>query len=227
MKEPVKKVRSYDSSRRRAQAQETRRVVLEAARDRFIEHGYGRTTIADVARAAGVSVETVYAAFGNKATLLHRAWDITIGGDDQEIVYHERPEIRAIREEPDLTRRLALQAALFTQTARRIVPFLLAMQGAAATEPAAAEMLAEVGRQRLEGLSVMAREAAATGQLAVSELECRDFIWATTDGALWQRLVNERGWSDEKFQEWLGQLWANALVAPAAKPAATPRRRKA
>ena len=153
--------------------------MLDAARELFVEQGYGRTTIADVARAAGVSVETVYGAFGNKATLLHRAWDVTIGGDDEEITYHERPEILALRAEPDLARRFAMQAALFTQTARRIVPFLLAVQGAAATEPAAAEMLAEMGRQRLEGLSVMAREAAATGQLAVSEQDCRDIIWAT------------------------------------------------
>jgi AcrR family transcriptional regulator len=213
MSEPVKKLRTYDSSRRQAQARETRRAVLDAARELFIEQGYGRTTIADVARAAGVSVETVYSAFGNKATLLHRAWDVTIGGDDEEITYHERPEINVLRAEPDLARRLAMQAAVFTQTARRIVPFLLAMQGAAASEPAAAEMLAEIGRQRLEGLSVMAREAAATGQLAVSEQDCRDIMWASTDGVLWQRLVNERGWSDERFQTWLGQMWINALVA--------------
>jgi AcrR family transcriptional regulator len=213
MTEPVKKMRTYDSSRRRAQARETQRAVLDAARQLFVEKGYGRTTIADVARSAGVSVETVYAAFGNKATLLHRVWDVTIGGDDEEITYHERPEILALRAEPDLARRFAMQAALFTQTARRIVPFLLAVQGAAATEPAAAEMLAEMGRQRLEGLSVMAREAAATGQLAVSETECLDFIWATTDGVLWQRLVNERGWSDERFRDWLGQMWISTLVA--------------
>jgi len=213
MTEPVKKVRTYDSSRRRAQARETQRAVLDAARGLFVEQGYGRTTIADVARSAGVSVETVYAAFGNKATLLHRVWDVTIGGDDEEITYHERPEILALRAEPDLARRFAMQAALFTQTARRIVPFLLAVQGAAATEPAAAEMLAEMGRQRLEGLSVMAREAAATGQLAVTETECRDIIWATTDGVLWKRLVNERGWSDQRFQDWLAQMWISTLVA--------------
>jgi AcrR family transcriptional regulator len=213
MTEPVKKMRTYDSSRRRAQARQTQRAVLHAARELFVEQGYGRTTIADVARSAGVSVETVYGTFGNKATLLHRVWDVTIGGDDEEITYHERPEILALRAEPDLARRFAMQAALFTRTARRIVPFLLAVQGAAATEPAAAEMLAEMGRQRLEGLSVMAREAAATGQLAVTETECRDFIWATTDGVLWQRLVNERGWSDERFQDWLGQMWISSLVA--------------
>jgi AcrR family transcriptional regulator len=215
MKEPVKKVRTYDSSRRRAQARETQRAVVEAARELFIGQGYGRTTIADIARAAGVSVETIYAAFSNKATLLHRAWDVTIGGDDEQIVYHERPEIVAIRAEPDLARRLEMQAALFTQTAHRVVPFLLAVQGAATTDPAAADMLAEMGRQRLAGMSVMAKEAAATGQLAVSEAECRDIIWATTDGVLWQRLVNERGWSDEQFEHWLAQLWISTLVAGA------------
>jgi AcrR family transcriptional regulator len=212
MKEPVKKMRAYDSSRRRAQARETQRAVLDAARGLFVERGYGRTTIADVARAAGVSVETVYGAFGNKATLLHRVWDVSIGGDDEEITYHERPEILALRAEPDLARRLAMQAALFTETAHRIVPILLAVQGAAATEPAAADMLAEIGRQRLAGLSVMAKEAAATGRLAVTEQACRDILWATTDGVLWHRLVNERGWSDEQFQEWLGQMWISTLV---------------
>ncbi|MEO7430336.1 MAG: helix-turn-helix domain-containing protein, partial [Acidimicrobiales bacterium] len=62
--EPVK--RSYDSSRRRAQAAETRAVIVRAGCDLFIEQGYGRTTVADIARAAGVSVETIYASFGNK-----------------------------------------------------------------------------------------------------------------------------------------------------------------
>lgn len=103
----------------------------------------------DVARAAGVSVETVYGAFGNKATLLHRVWDVTIGGDDQQITYHQRPEVQAVLAEADLASRFAAQAALFSVTARRIVPLIVAIQGAAASEPAAAEMLAEIGRQRL------------------------------------------------------------------------------
>ena len=78
MGEAVKR-RSYDSSRRRAQAKETRSAIVVAARDLFIEQGYGRTTMSDIARAAMVSVETIYAAFGNKATVLHKAWDVTVG----------------------------------------------------------------------------------------------------------------------------------------------------
>jgi len=211
MDESVKR-RSYDSSRRRAQAQENQSAIVHAARDLFIEQGYGRTTIADVARAAGVSVETIYAAFGNKATLLHRAWDITVGGDDADIVFHERPEVMAIRSEPDLAKRLMLHATFSTQTARRIAPFQLMVQSAAGADPAALAMLEEMGRQRLAGMTVMADEVAKSGQLAVSVEECRDVLWSMTDGVLWDRLVNVRGWTNERFADWLGRLWVQLLV---------------
>lgn len=207
---PVK--RSYDASRRRAQASETRTLIVRTARDLFLARGYGATTIADVASGAGVSVETIYAAFKNKATLLHRAWDITIGGDEQDVTYHERPEVTVIRDEPDLARRFVAFAALFTRTAQRIAPFQLMVQSAAGADPAAAAMLAEMGRQRLTGMGVMAADAVKTGQLAVTEEECRDIVWSMTDGVLWHRLVNERGWSNERFAEWLAAVWTRLLV---------------
>lgn len=208
----VVKRRSYDATRRRAQADETRAAIVRAARDLFIERGYGHTTMTDIARAAGVSVETIHKSVGTKAVLLHRSWDITVGGDEQDLVFHERPEVLAIRSEPDLARRLMLHARFATQTAKRIAPFQLMVQSAAGADPAAAAMLEEMGRQRLAGISVMAAEAAGTGQLAVPEDECRDVIWSMTDGMLWHRLVNERGWSNERFAEWLGNVWVDRLV---------------
>ena len=210
--EKVVKRRSYDASRRRAQADENRSAIVYAARDLFIERGYGHTTVADIARLAGVSVETVYASVGNKRDLLHKAWDITVGGDEQDIVFHERPEVVAIRNEPDLARRLRLHAAFSTQTAQRIAPFQLMVQSAAGADPAAAAMLQEMARQRLVGIGVMAAEAAKTGQLAVPEEECRDVVWSMTDGMLWHRLVNERGWTNERFAEWLAKVWIDRLV---------------
>ena len=212
MSDPVK--RPYDGTRRQQQARETRRAVLRAAHDLFVQQGYARTTIATVAQEAGVSAETDYAAFKTKATLLQRVWDVTIGGDDEEIVYHERPEILALRAETDLARRLRLQAPLTTAVARRTGPFMRALEAAAGADPAAADLLTEVHRQRLEGLSVMARGAAATGQLAVPEEVCRDLKWATTDSVLWYRLVVQRGWSDEQFAEHLGSTWVSWLVRP-------------
>lgn len=212
------KRRAYDSSRRRAQATETRAAIVRTARDLFVERGYGRTTLADIAAAAGVSVETIYASVGNKAELLQRAWDITVGGDDRDVAFHERPEVLAIRDERDLARRLRMQAELATRTARRIAPFQIMVASAAGADPAAAALLEEMGRQRLAGIGVLAAEAAATGRLAVSEEEYLDVVWSMTDGMLWHRLVNERGWTDERFAEWLGQVWVDRMVAKRDRP---------
>lgn len=215
--------RPYDSSRRQEQARQTRREILRAAHDLFVVQGYGRTTIADVARAAGVSPETIYATYKNKATLMHRVWDVTVGGDDEEVVFHERPEVQAIRAEPDLARRLMMHARMATATARRMTPLVLAVQGSSGAEESARAMVEEMDRQRYEGMGVMAAEAAKTGQLAVSEQECRDLVWSTTDGLLWHRLVQVRGWSDEQYADWLGRMWVATLVDPTMKPRRTTR----
>ena len=204
--------RSYDSSRRQEQARQTRLAVLRAAHDLFVEQGYGRTTIADIARAAGVSAETIYATFKNKANLLHRVWDMTIGGDDAEVVFHERPEIQAIRAEPDLAQAVVLHARMSTAAARRMAPFLLALtvrrgDGAGRRRDARRGRPPAPGRDGRDG-----REAAGTGQLAVTEEQCRDLVWAMTDGVLWHRLVVERGWTDEQYADWLGRMWVAALV---------------
>ena len=93
MRDEVK--RPYRSARRREQAGETRQRIIRAAHDLFVNQGYGRTTMADVANAAGVAVETVYAAFRNKPTLLRQVWYATFRGDEQDIRLLDRPEIRA------------------------------------------------------------------------------------------------------------------------------------
>jgi hypothetical protein len=119
----------------------------------------------------------------------------------------------AIRNEPDLAERFMTHARVSTATARRMTPFVRSVEGAAASEESAAAMVVEMERQRLAGMTVMAREAAATGQLKVSEDECRDVVWSMTDGHLWHQLVVERGWTDEQFAEWLGRIWVSMLVA--------------
>jgi AcrR family transcriptional regulator len=210
MMEAVK--RPYHSKRRREQATETRRRILSAAHDLFVGQGYGRTTIAEVARAAGVAVETVYAAYRNKPTLLRQVWYATMRGDEHDIRLLDRPEIRAVLSEPDLATRLRAHAVVMIPVWRRITPLLRALQGAATSEPAAAAMLAEFDERRLGAASHYAQAAATTGRLAVSEQECRDLLAATMDGALWHRLVTERGWSEDRYAQLLGTMWVAALV---------------
>ncbi len=212
MAETVNRKRTYDSSRRQEQARETRRAILRAAYDLFVERGYGRATMAAIGQRAGVATETVYANFSNKPTLLEHVWDVTIGGDDEEIVFHERPEILALRREPNLARRLKMMAHVARSTNERTAPFIKALEGAGASEPVAAQMVQEIDRQRLAGISLMAREAAATGQLAVSEEEFRDVVWAMNRGDLWDLLVRKGGWDGDRFERWLAEVWKRALV---------------
>lgn len=210
MKQKVK--RSYQSTRRIEQATETRRRILRAAHDLFVGQGYGRTTIAGVADAAGVAVETVYAAYRNKPTLLGQVWYATFRGDEEDIRLLDRPEIRAVLAEPDLATRLRAHAAAMTPVFRRITPLFRALQGAATSEPAAAAMLAEFDERRLDAAGHYAQAAEATGQLAVSEQECREVLAATLDGALWHRLVEEGGWSEDRFAQLLGTIWVATLT---------------
>lgn len=207
--------RRYDSTRRRQQAEENRRRILAAAHELFVGKGYGATTVAEVAAAAGVAVETVYAAFRNKPTLLHRAWDVAVGGDEQDVHVLDRPEMRAVLGEPALATRFARLATVNTAIMRRTARLRMAVQGAGGDDPSAAELLAEIDRARLEAMGVHARAATATGQLTVGEEECRDILFATTDGSLWLNLVGRRGWTDARYAAWLARLWVAMLVDPA------------
>lgn len=204
--------RQYDSRRRQEQATETRRNVIAAANELFIAQGYGQTTIKQVAARAGVSVETVYATFGTKAALLRHVWYVDFRGDEADVTLYDRAEMQSILAEPDLPTRIRRHAVFVTASNRRIFPLLNALTGAAASETDAAAMLAEWAQRRLDVATRYAHAAAATGQLAVSEEECSDVLFATMDGTLWAQLVGQRGWSDERFSNWLATIWIGALV---------------
>lgn len=204
--------RQYDSRRRQEQAAETRRTIIAAANELFIAQGYGQTTIKQVAARAGVSVETVYATFGTKASLLRHVWYVDFRGDEADVALYDRQEMQSILAEPDLSERIRRHAVFVTASNRRIFPLLDALTGAAASEPDAAAMLAEWADRRLDVATRYAHAAAATGQLGVSEEECRDVLFATMDGTLWAQLVGQRGWSDERFSTWLAATWIGALV---------------
>jgi AcrR family transcriptional regulator len=62
--------RRYHSPLRAAQAEATRRRVVVAALERFAAQGFGGTSVAEIARSAGVAPETIYGTFGTKQGVL-------------------------------------------------------------------------------------------------------------------------------------------------------------
>src|SRR4051812_48402975 len=63
-------------SLRKRQAQLTRAEILKAARRLFAERGYPRTSVRDIAKAAGVSAQTVYDSIGSKQAVVARLNDL-------------------------------------------------------------------------------------------------------------------------------------------------------
>ena len=131
--------RPYDATERRRLAErqrlETRRRIAAAARQRFLEEGYTATTIAEVARTAGVAVQTIYSAVGGKADLLVEVVSRTIAGDDRDVMLLDREWMTALRAEPDPRRQVGIFADEMTAIGARVVPLFLMMRAAAASDP--------------------------------------------------------------------------------------------
>lgn len=65
------KTRKYDSSNRKAQAEERRALVMKCAADLLADTNNDEIRLEDVAQAAGVSVQTILRAFGSKDGLVN------------------------------------------------------------------------------------------------------------------------------------------------------------
>jgi AcrR family transcriptional regulator len=214
MSESVKPRRRYDASGRRARAQQTRDEIAEVARQLFVENGYTGTTIADVARQASVSPETIYKAFGSKRALLDAAVTSSIRGDTEATPLRARPEIDAIRQEPDPRRQLEMYGHLLAQVNPRLAPLVRVMREAASSDPELAAALSELNGNRLESMNEFASLLARRRALrpGISKPRARDVLWTLNSPELYELLVLERGWSDREYARWVASQLTAALL---------------
>src|SRR3954462_6733091 len=135
MIEPVNPKRSYDSPRRREQAAATRRDILAAAQRLFEGQGYSATTMAAIAKEAGVVPKTVYASFETKSGVLRELWNLLLRGDDADVPVMNRTWYREVLEEPDPERQLRLNARNARAVKLRIAPLIEVIRNAASADP--------------------------------------------------------------------------------------------
>ncbi len=214
MKSSSRQPRSYDVSRRQEQARQNRRAVLDAAHRRFVADGYAATTIAAVAADAGVSIETIYKSVGKKPELAKAVFDVAVVGDDEDVPMLQREFVARNAAEPDPRRKLAQYGEHLAGVAPRISPLLLVIRDAAAIDAGAAAVWEQAQAERLTGMTVFAAHLDEGGHLraGVSREEARDVLWAHNSVELWDLLVRQRGWTDDRFGAWIGQQLVAALI---------------
>jgi AcrR family transcriptional regulator len=196
---PVKARRRYDASGRRRAAARRRAAVLDAAARLFAAHGYAGTTIAAVAAAAGVSVETVYKRFGGKAGLVRALWERGLAGEGPE--HAEWRSDRAASSVTDPRTLIRRWTELGAEVAPRAAPVLLMIRAAAGTDPEMARLRDRIHTERLERMEHNAGALAAHLRDGVTVAQARDVLVAYTTAELFESLVLHQGWSPEEFAD--------------------------
>ena len=182
--------------------------MLAAAGRLLAAHGYAGTTIAAVAGEAGVAAETVYAAFGNKRTLVGELVRTSVRGDGSAPAA-EQAGAAAVAAATDQREQVRLFAADVVERLERVGPVLQAL--AAEAEAELAELLASVDRDRLEGLCRFVGMLERGGPLRVDADAAAETVWALASPELHRMLVARRGWSRERYCDWLADTLAAAL----------------
>ena len=215
--------RRYDNSRRQAQVRATRLKVIEAAKRLFIEHGYPATTIEAIAEAADTPLPTLYRLFGSKRALLAAVLDTSFGGDDRPVAFGDRPAARAALAEPDP----ATMVNAFARIARELMDRSSAIQHVLATaaqvDADAAELRAEIHRQRYTGQSRIVAALEARGALDpdLDTAEAADIVYAVMSPDVHRILTAERGWPADRYERWIARS-LEGLLRTSQHPAAAP-----
>jgi AcrR family transcriptional regulator len=200
MSQPVK--RAYSSSLRQQQAAQTRERILDSAGELFLSAGYPATTIRQIAEGAGVAVDTVYATFGTKVRVLTALIDRNLAPAGQASVL-DRPEARAVRDEPDQRRQVRLFAEDMARLSERVRPVFEMLRVAAAVEPDVAPVYREMEEQRARNMRHAVEWIAARGPLRVPVDHAVDVLWALVSPDVARLLCDLRGWSASDYADWL------------------------
>ena len=208
------KTRRYDNSQRTNAARQTRRAVVAAAYDLFVANGYPGTTLAAIAERAGVSVQTVYAQFGNKSTVLKEVVDQSVAGDDEPTPINQREWVRDILAEPDPRAKLARQAGEVARIMHRSYRLDAVLRSAAPLDADAEALWHKGSRQRHAGMKELAGHLRETGHLRpdLTVDQAADRVAALITPELYRLTVEERRWTTEAYETWLAELLVASLL---------------
>ncbi|GIF74929.1 TetR/AcrR family transcriptional regulator [Asanoa siamensis] len=196
-------VKGRAPNRRTVKARETRTRMLDAARRLFVEQGYGATTLADVAAAAGVAVQTIYFTFGNKRSLFKEMVDVTIAGDEEPVATVDRDWFRAGIEAPTAQAHLRAHVAGTTVVLDRVAPIIKTVESAGATDPEIAGLWPDADpRYTVATAAARSLVGKPGGRPGVSATDAADLLYGVLSPELYLLLVRDRGWSPARFERW-------------------------
>lgn len=185
-------------------ARQTRRRVVDAARELFVEQGYGATTLQAVADRGQVAVQTIYFTFGNKRSLLKEVVDTTIAGDDEPVATMDRPWFREAVAAPTARTQLRRHVRGTKQVIGRVAPVMEVFRAAAAIEPDIADMWEDPDpRFTVQSAAAKALVGKPDTRPGISARQAADVLYGLLSPELYLVFVRQRGWTPEKWERWV------------------------
>jgi AcrR family transcriptional regulator len=205
--------RPYRSKVRDEQAGATRRRIVDAGAQLFVERGYASTTIDAIAEAAEVGRKTVFTSVGGKAAVLKLAFDWALAGDDEPVAIADRPETQQMMQGEDAATLLADWIAMNAAIAGRVAALHHVLVIAADADPEAALLLETFEDQRAGGARAVVDRLAELGglnpDLRVDEATAiADLLM---DPLHHRRLVQKHRWTPQAYTTYLQQVAAAML----------------
>jgi AcrR family transcriptional regulator len=191
---------------RQRQALATQKLIMEAARELFLEQGYGATTIEAISARAGVAVSTVYAVFRNKRGLLkaiREEWHLESG---------QRDINQQALQESDPHRRLEMMAHATRRQWETGATMMTIYNSAAAIDPEAASELQEALHGRRTHLSTVINQMASMLRPNLTPGRAAAIYLSLTRPEVYQEFVNAFGWSPDEYEAWLAETLKQQLV---------------
>jgi len=206
--------RPYDSVLRQEQARQTRARILDAAQTLFSERGYANTTMEAIAGGARVAVDTVYATFRNKQGVLHALLDVRVAGDELPIGVLDREGPQAVKVDRSQARQIARFTEDVTGILERARPVDDIMRGAAAVDPDIAALRTRMQEGRHDNMRQLVSWLTSNGPLrdGMSEEDAAAIAWAVASPEVHGLLRVGRGWTQERYREWLAATLTRTLL---------------
>ena len=190
--------------------------MVSAARSLFVERGYAATTVDAISERSDVPPATVYRLFSSKLGILKAVLDVSIAGDDAAVAVPDRPRVQQLFATADAREQLTGFVEFTRDINVRAGPVYQILVSAAAADADAATLLAEITRQRREGQRQIAKSLAQKGALRpkLRQRDAEDRIHALMSPEIFRLLVVERGWTPQRYAEWLSETLTDQLLDP-------------
>jgi AcrR family transcriptional regulator len=189
----------YRSPRREEAAAATREAILSRARDLFLTRGYGAVTVPEIARAARVATQTVYASAGGKAAMFTELLRPAINDPTAA------EAMTAARQATDPQQVLALCATAARCGQERYWDIVYGLMRRPPDDELAQQAITNVAAKCMEALTVIAQRLGELGALkpGISPARGADLLWFYFGPNAWCSLVGDRGWTFDQAERWL------------------------